>query len=272
MPIDYSKMPVKLQPASRARRLSLASYVSVDSVSVPESVDYAKNVPNFPMLMNDRIGCCGIAGPAHQIQAWTCGDDDSPDFMPTDDQVVREYGVYGGYPHQDGGVVLMDVLKGWQSRGLFGGHKIEAFAGIEPTNRKLNKWAIAKLGGTCIGLRMPKAWQQAEDWQAPTSPSDLRRPEWQPDSWGGHCVEPVAYDPKWVYAVTWGAIKRISWHAFETYCDESFGMVSKDWTGKNGVNSSTGIKLERMLRDVKNIQQAGPLSPTISLIRITRVS
>jgi hypothetical protein len=254
---DYSKMPVKLKPASTARRLRLSSYVNVSALAVPEAFDYAKNVKAWPMFLNDRIGCCGIAGPAHQVQAWTMSDDDSPDFTPTDSQIEHEYGVYGGYPKQDGGVVLLDVLKGWQSRGMFGGRKIEAFVGVNPKDDKLTKAAIWLFGGLCIGLRMPAHWQSMEDWRAPTS--STRDPNWAPDSWGGHCVEIVKYDAEWLYAVTWGAIKRISWNAYRTYCDESFAMVSTDFTGKNGVSSSNHVRLRSLLADVQNIQAGRPL-------------
>lgn len=255
---DQSRYPVKLKAASTARRLRLSSYVSVSALTVPESVDYAKNVKSgWPMYRNDQIGCCGIAGPAHQVQAWTMADDDSPDYTPTDSQVEHEYGVYGGYPQQDGGVILMDVLKGWQARGMFGGRKIEAFAGVNPKDDKLTKAAIWLFGGLCIGLRMPAHWQSMEDWRAPTG--STRDPNWAKDSWGGHCVEIVGYDALWLYSVTWGAIKRISWNAYRTYCDEAFAMVSTDFTGRNGVSSSNQVRLQSMLADVKNIQAGRPL-------------
>lgn len=243
MPVKLGKRPAKHDP----RTLRLASYLSPARLPpIPESVAWSSKVPNWPMYANDQIGDCAIAGPAHQVQAWSFNDDDTPDFTPTDEQVIGGYMRVGGYdpnnPASDNGSVLLDVMNAWRREGLFG-RKIGAFVSVSPSQHDLVAAGIYLFGGLCIGLNLPRACQDHEVWKAPGR--FHRWGQWAPGSWGGHCVEVVDYDSHYLTCVTWGGLKKMSWAFFDAYCDEAFAMIAPEWLGTDGKapNGFDGVAL-----------------------------
>ncbi len=219
------------------RTFALRNYLrAVKLPPVPDHATWSAKVPEFPMYLNDQIGDCAIAGPAHLLQVWSFNDVDTPDFTPSDDQVIREYMKVGGYdptnPGSDNGCILLDVMNTWRRDGLCG-HKIGAYVGVNPQEHDMVAAAIHLFGGLTIGLRMPSAWQTMQGtWKAPSR--FHRFGPWAPDSWGGHCVIVVDYDETTVTAVTWGGLQKLSWNALQSYCDEAFAAISVDWLGPDG--------------------------------------
>jgi len=226
------------------RTLKLGAFVNLSNLPpAPDSANWAPRVGNFPVYLNDQIGDCAIAGPAHMVQTWTAND--GKVFTPTDAQVVAEYEKVGGYrpgnPSTDNGCVLLDVLRTWRNVGFFGGHRIGAFATVEPSNLLLTNTSIYLLGCLCIGLALPVAAQSIEVWDLPRV--GRRLPSWAKGSWGGHCVEIVGYAPGWYDIVTWGRVMRMSVDFYHAYCDESYCAISRDWLGPdnkapNGFNAA----------------------------------
>jgi len=53
-----------------------------------------------------------------------------------------------------------------------------------------------------------------------------------PGSWGGHAVNVVAYEPQRLTVITWGAKKRMTWTFWDAYCDEAYGILTKDFIDK----------------------------------------
>lgn len=230
--VKLGKLPAKQD----SRTLRLSRYFMPQLPEPPEKCEWSKRVPDFPMYANDEIGDCAIAGPAHQVQTWTHNDDDSPDFNPTDEQVISGYSRCGGFvpgnPATDNGCVMLDVMKIWRHEGLFG-RKIGAFASVEPLDHQTVCQAIWLFGGLSVGLSLPLAAMGMRFWDAPSG-FHRRRRRWQRGSWGGHEVQAVDYGPDGIGIVTWGGLMLMSWSFLDVYCDELFAAISPDWLGADG--------------------------------------
>jgi hypothetical protein len=109
---------------------------------------------------------------------------------------------------------------------------------------------VSLFGGVYIGLALPAACESLDVWELPRI--GRRRHIWQPGSWGGHAVFCVAYDSEHVTCVTWGALKKMSWEFFATYCEEAYAVLSKDWLAVNS-KSPGGIDLATLEADLQSV-------------------
>lgn len=164
----------------------------------------------FPILANDRLGDCTIAGAAHQItlQYGATGQK----VLPSENDVVSLYYKLGH--NRDNGLPLSTVTNAWLS-GILGGYKIFADMLVDPSNMKAVKQAIQYLGGLYIGFgttsHSVSQFQQGQPW-------DDRYP---PDG-GGHCVVLTGFDDyaQTFSALTWGGLQPASFAWFRKYVDE----------------------------------------------------
>jgi hypothetical protein len=69
-----------------------------------------------------------------------------------------------------------------------------------------------------------------------------------PGSLGGHCVYVVGYDPRGLTCITWGKLQRMSWNFWWAYCDESYGLLSKDWIAKG--KAPSGFDATALIADM----------------------
>jgi hypothetical protein len=53
---------------------------------------------------------------------------------------------------------------------------------------------------------------------------------------GGHAVFLHGYDADWLYLNSWGERVVLSWDAFSTWCDEAYGLLSRDWLDTRGAS------------------------------------
>jgi hypothetical protein len=202
----------------------LAAY-AVGKLPTPPKEVAVPVVAQWGMDANDQYGCCAVAGGAHAINAWDVEVSEN-DAIPDADAVVAQYKaltgcVTAGDAH-DTGLVLSDVLKLWQTVGLFSGNKIAAYA---PVNHKVIldiHQAIAAYGAAYVGVALPES---AEQQFAAGEPWTLEGD--QPI--GGHCILLVGYDPQWLYAVTWGAVVKISWAWWAYYATEAWAVIPQEF-------------------------------------------
>lgn len=224
------------------RTLRLAKYLRAAQLpSPPASADWYKKVSQWPMMLNDKIGCCAISAPGHMDQLWSTADGATP-VVPSDDQILAEYSAVSGYDPKtganDNGCAMLDVMNRWRQVGLFG-KKIDAYAGLQLQNHAEVAFSIWGLGGINAGVQLPLAWQNSTVWDVPRHRLRFwQHYEWQPGSWGGHDVPILGYDQQYLYAVSWGRVINVTWAAWDAYFVQALVALSNLWTGADGVAPS----------------------------------
>lgn len=219
----------KLSPRHDPRTLHLANYLHPDVLpKIPVQKDWSGKVPSWPMMANNAIGDCTTAAAGHMIMAWSANA--ISEIIPSDSDIIAAYSAVSGYDprtgENDNGAVELDVLNYWRKTGI-ANHQIYAYTALEPRNHSHIKAAVYLFGGCYIGLALPISAQNQAIWSVPM---------WGPfgsgfpGSWGGHAVNIVAYDEHFLTVVTWGQLKKMSWSFADHYMDESYAILSQDFT------------------------------------------
>lgn len=205
-----------------ARTLRLATYIDEAALpAIPDAWDWASGVPSWPMYGNDRLGDCTIAAAGHLVQAWTTAA--GAEVTPDDGLLEQAY--IPGTGADDTGRVEVDVLSYWRKTGI-AGHKIEAYAYLDPKDLGLLRAAIYLFGGVYVGIGLPKTAQGQAVWDVV---GDGATGDSAPGSWGGHAVPYVAYDAAGLKTVTWGAVLGLTDAFHLAYCDEVYVPLSLDF-------------------------------------------
>jgi hypothetical protein len=242
----------KLAPVHDARIPMLAKYTKA-LPAAPVSVDWTKGVSTWGMMRNDTIGDCTCAAIAHAIQIWT--KNAAAEQTLSDDSVVKLYSAITGYNPKtganDNGAVESDVLKYWLRNGVEG-HHLDAFVSLQPHSIEDIKDAVWLFGGCYIGLSLPKS-AQAQIGGLWTVPASGLSGDGAPGSWGGHAVYVVGYDARGLTVITWGGLQRMSWNFWWAYCDEAYGLLSRDWIAKNGIAAS-GFNFAALSMDIQALK------------------
>ena len=245
----------KKVPRIDKRTLKLSRYMDVTKLpTIPSCKYWSHGITNWGMMENDRLGDCAIATPGHMVMGWTVNALGSPIIIP-DSQIVKAYSAVSGYNPKtganDNGCAVLDVLNYWRKVGI-GGHNIKAYAQVNVKNVKQVMASAFLFGGTYLGMALPAMLQTLNmmdgDWVLPNPlPTDGSA---DPYSLGGHAVPIISYDPNWVYIITWGGTRRVSWPFFLKYCDEAYAAISQDWVKPSGISPS-GLNMQAMLADVQ---------------------
>lgn len=240
----------KDEPKEDPRTFLLGDFVRTTQLpSPPATLDYTSKVTSFPMYLNNAIGDCAIASPAHEEQIWTSLA--STLFTMPDSAVLKAYEDVSGYRptdpnnpqtnNSDAGCVMLDVMNYWRKTGI-GGRQVLAYMKVDPANRVQVKQAIYLFGGLQIGLALPlTAADQIRAGKRWTVVSHTGRGA--PGSWGGHavCVERYTSQSNWV--VTWGGLQSMSWGFFQTYCDEAYAVLATDWVSQLSKKAPNGLDM-----------------------------
>lgn len=249
--IDYTRLKLGKRPARHdSRTLMLAAYVTADLPNPPPQADYGKNVGDWPMYGNDKLGDCTCAATGHMIEAWTHAGQGKTVKVSLND-VLKAYEAVSGYDpstgRNDDGAVELDVLKLWRHTGI-GSHKIAGFVAIEAGNHLHIEQALELFGGVYIGLALPVSAQGQKIWTVP--PGGTSGPG-APGSWGGHAVNVVAYDAHGLTVITWGKPLRMTWTFWDTYCDEAYAVLSQDFVNEATKTAPVGLNFVELMADLK---------------------
>ncbi len=227
--MGVGKMNYKLGKTSRTIKrgtLQIENYLDFPTLEqnypLPAKVDYLTKPGQFSIAGNSDYGDCVVAGAAHMIQVCTA----TAGKMQTipDKTVINTYFNLTGGP--DCGLNLMDFLKFWKDTG-FPGHKIGAYAAVNPKNVKAVKYANYLFGGLYIGLELPRTAQIQDIWQM--TEHGMLVDGANRGSWGGHCVNGGYCDDSFIKVVTWGAVKAMTWDFLFNYCDEIYAIIMLEW-------------------------------------------
>lgn len=195
-------------------------------------------VAQWNMDMNDSLGDCTVAGVDHLIAAWNIEFGET-DPRPDDETIEATYfSLTGG---ADAGCNEANVLKAWQTEGLFG-NKIAAYAPVNPKNLVELHQVIAFYGGAYLGIACPASAQ--EDFAAgkpwaydPYSPIE-----------GGHCIVAVGYSSSTVQCVSWGSLVEVSYPFLAHYLEEAWCVVSNELVEKGA--DALGLDLAALKADL----------------------
>ncbi|MDE2107117.1 MAG: hypothetical protein KGL39_58460 [Patescibacteria group bacterium] len=213
-----------------------------------DSVDWGKLVPEWGMMLNDKIGDCTCAGAGHLIMDWSSNANKL--VTPSDHDILKAYEDVSGYnpanPRSDNGAAELDVLNYWRNTGI-AGHKILAFVQVNVKNVNHVKAAIQLFGGVYAGVQLPVSAQGKSEWVMPQlgMPQDVI-----PGSWGGHAIPIVAFDEKQCTCITWGQRLQMDWLFWLTYMEECWSIVTEDFIAANGMSPS-GFNLQALMDDLK---------------------
>lgn len=213
------------------------------------TVDYASNVPSWPMYMNDQIGDCTFAAAGHMIQAWTAYA--SSEVTVANSDILHGYEVVGGYvpgnPSTDNGCVMQDVCHYWATNGI-AGHKISAYAQVRDCK---NPWMLKQVldlfGTVYLGINCPQSaldqFNVNEIWSY--VPGSLIA--------GGHAIPlqrmvPVGSEHGIMDIVTWGSLHPMTIKFAEQYIEEAWVIITPDWIEANG-DAPNGLNLASLQAD-----------------------
>jgi hypothetical protein len=214
------------------------------------AVDWAAAVKSFPMLANDKIGCCTSAAALHLAQVWLANAS-KIDWTPTDDNAIALYTATSDYPEEDDGTTEARVLQYWKETGIQTsiGTETILFASVNPQNPDEMKLAIENFGGVYIGVALPIAAQTMSTWDMSAQGTEGAG---APGSWGGHAVCIPKYDESVYTCVTWGNLLDITPAFINTYCDEAYVLISEDWLSDSGI-SPPGLNMASLRAEMASL-------------------
>ena len=233
-----------LQPNDPRKARLYARMFLKAGVTPPATVDYSGFTP-IGMLGNDSVGDCVEAGAGHVFEQQTFYGQGS-EYAVSTQQAISMYSQVTGYnpadPNTDQGTVLQDGLDYMRKTGI-GGHKIAAFAQLDPTNMNEVKTAVAEFGTVMIGFPFPDSamdqFNKGQPWDVvPGATID-----------GGHCVIVVGYTSAYLLVITWGAVQKMTYAFWNTYVagkgqgGEAWALVDQEWVNKQTGKDPEGVDL-----------------------------
>lgn len=228
-------------PATRPAALKDLAVYATGPLPKPPAT---REVPaaSYPMDGNDTYGDCTIAGVAHLVAGWNA-ETHEKDPVPSEEAIVAEYfGLTGG---EDTGLNEAEVLKRWQTQGLFG-ERIAGYAPVNPRDLLQLHQAVAFYGGCYLGIECPESAQQqfsnGEPWTYVEGSPVL----------GGHCVVALGYGPHGgLHCATWGGIAVLEASFLAHYLDEAWVILPHQLVEAKG--DSLGIDLAALEADLAKV-------------------
>lgn len=228
----------KLPATHDERDLKFAKYAStVVLPKVPSRFGFGTLYGgDWGMLGNNSVGCCTIAGAAHETMLWNrIGG--HPVNM-TAPWVIGDYSAVTGYnpndPSSDRGANVRDVLKFRTVTGVADGHglrhKIAAYVALDAKDWDQLLLATYIFGAVGIGFEFPASamdqFNAGQVWNVvPGSPIE-----------GGHYVPIVGTmaRTKRATCVTWGARQELTKAFYLEHNDEAYALLSEEQLRSDG--------------------------------------
>lgn len=249
----------KLSPKQDARTLKFAKYIMPAQLPpLPSLVNWQQLLPaNCGMMGNDYIGDCTCASAGHMVMTWTKNASGHA-VVISDLDIIAAYAAISGYDtitHQnDNGAACLDVLNYWRNTGIGADH-IEAYTLLDQSNEQQVKAAIYLFGGAYIGVELPNFIHTGPDLPIWDIPAGGPVGNAAPNPNNGHAIPLIGYNADYIYFITWGMIKRMTWRFYFAYVDEAYAVLSaNDWI--NNGKSPAGFNLDALRADLSEIDSA----------------
>jgi hypothetical protein len=236
-------------PQMLAKNLKLASYLPTVLPPVPAlPIDASEGITNWPMYLNDHLGDCACAAPAHMEEIFSKAT--GLFKAPTDNDVLVLYEMQGydpSNPATDQGSSMGNVLVDWRTKWL--ASSIYAYAQCDTANEDHLKLAVWLFRGLYIGIALPLTAQGQSVWDVVKD--DPQRN--QPGSWGGHAVNVVSInDDDSRDVITWGGRLKMTKAFWDEYVDECYAVVTQDLKA-GSVLADNGFDVQQLEADMAEI-------------------
>ena len=251
-------MTLQLGLIPRPRHPALPRLAARATLPEPKpAVDWHQKVRQWPMLANDRYGCCVPAGALHAVQlrmanAW------GSDWQPIDSQCLELYKAWApGFdpdnPGTDVGTDVPTAMAQWSSVGIRTGLQYEDVAWhltADTLNTAELKLGIEWFGCACLSLNLPITAQA----QFNAGRAWLREygPDAEPGTLGPHFVPVGRYDPSGLWCITWGQEQFFTWGFYFAYCMAVDLTVSAAWLDATGT-APPGLSREQLMVDMQTM-------------------
>lgn len=197
----------------------------------------------YSFLVNDRLGCCTIAGIAHLMQNSAMVHDEAVAF--SDDDIVEAYSAVSGYresdPSSDRGAQMIDALNHARKVGI-GGRKIGAFARVDVGDMLEVQAAINLFGGIYVGASLPKRIKSQTVW---TLQRNFESDVDTPGSMGGHAFISTGYDRNFLHVLPWDVPIYATVEWVKLYVDEAWAIIDERWVSGDRP-APNGFDLEKL--------------------------
>jgi len=235
-------------PKPNKYTLTLNDYTGL--LPAPPSKTYWEYlVKQYPMMLNNTLGCCVFACGGHMVQNWTAHTGTLVTLPDAD--ILAAYEAVGGYvpgnPATDNGAAITDFLAYWQKT-PFGGVTIPGWAAVDYTNLTSVKQAIYIFGALDIGFQVPNSamtqFQNGQVWDVVT-----------PDGGnaGGHSVCVLGYGADGFACITWGQIQYMTNAFFSAYVDEIYAILTPQWIKSTSLSPS-GFDMAALQTDLQALK------------------
>ena len=240
----------------------LRAVLPIINTPPPVATYWRERVSFWPMLANDSIGDCVIAGCLHYVQAITANA--NTQILPDKDTAISDYSTVGaatnggGYDPKTGanddGLVIDNALAYWMKTGLAvqQNGELNQLAGqarIEVQDIEMLKLGASEFCGFIAGVNLPTTAQgeleQGLPWQSTVA---------APGGWGRHCIYCIDYDSNWIYAITWGRVQKISWAWWQKYADEAAVLLDRDWINSRTQLAPSNMTLSSLDERIENLR------------------
>jgi hypothetical protein len=232
-----------------SRSLRLSRYLRPAVYPAPPPArDWARDT-RFTWSLNDRLGCCTIAGLVHLAQAHAAAN--MLALTITDDDVRKAYAAVSGYdgtPATDRGAQMLDALTYARNVGI-GGWKIGAFVRVDPRDHVELRAAINLFGGVYAGAALPaRVRDQRTTWELP--PIAERDDVDEPGSLGGHAFALLGFDRTHLQAMPWTTRTSVGNAWAELYIDEAWAFLDDRWVSGEHP-APNGFDVDALRRDLE---------------------
>lgn len=239
-------------PAMLKKNLQMAKYLPTILPATPTlPIDVTDKVVDWPMYLNDRLGDCACAAPAHMEEIFAA--DTGVMRIPTDADVLALYELQGynpADPSTDQGSSMGNVLIDWRTQWSASG--VYAYCQVDQTNEDHLKLAIWLFRGLYIGIALPLTAQGQQIWDVvPDVPGRN-----EPGSWGGHAVNVVAINADESRdVITWGQRLKMTKAFWDTYVDEVYVVITQDLAAGAKLLAN-GLDVDQLEADMAEIGSA----------------
>lgn len=237
-------------PEMLRRNLKMASYLPTVLPPVPTgTIDVSEGITSWPMYMNDHLGDCACAAPAHMEMIFSRMTGAEKD--PTDQDVLALYELQGyqpGNPATDQGSSMGNVLSNWRN-GQWAASSIYAYCQVDQRSMDHVRLALWLFRGLYIGAGLPVTAQGQEVWDVvPSAPSQNA-----PYSWGGHAINVVSInEDSTIDFISWGRRMKMTLNFWDTYVDEVYPVVTKDLK-EGSTLQDNGFDVEHLEADMAEL-------------------